>query len=84
MSVLSGWNEREGKIQKTFEFTSYWDGVLFASSVARIAEEMDHHPDLLISYQRVTVSISTHDASGITPLDLEFARRTEELKDSQL
>lgn len=84
MSLLSGWNEVNGKVQKTFEFASYWDGVLFASSAARIAEEMDHHPDLLISYQRVTVAISTHDAGGITALDLEFARRTEELKDSQL
>lgn len=84
MSVLSGWNEQDGKIQKTFEFSSYWDGVLFATSVARIAEEMDHHPDMMISYQRVTVSVSTHDAEGITALDLELARRAEELRDSQL
>lgn len=84
MFLLSGWNDVSGKVQKTFDFSSYWDGVLFASSVARIAEEMDHHPDLLISYQKVTVSVSTHDAGGITALDLDFARRTEELRDSQL
>ncbi len=84
LALLSGWNEQDGKIEKTFEFSAYWDGVLFASSVARIAEEMDHHPDLLITYQKVSVKISTHDAGGLTPLDLEFARRAEELRDNQL
>lgn len=72
---LLGWNEVNEQISKTFIFPTYWSGVLFANKVAETAEAMDHHPDLLISYCKVTVSVSTHDAGGITELDLELARR---------
>lgn len=75
---LLGWEEAKGQITKTFTFPTYWSGVQFATRVAEAAEEMDHHPDLLITYCKVIVSVSTHDADGVTALDLELARRANE------
>jgi 4a-hydroxytetrahydrobiopterin dehydratase len=79
LAGLLGWEEAEGQIARTFTFPTYWAGVLFANKVADAAQVMDHHPDLLITYCKVRVSVSTHDAGGITELDLELAKRANAL-----
>lgn len=75
----NGWHVSDAKLTKTFEFDSYARGVLFAVAIAHLAERMDHHPDLTISYQRVTVAVNTHDVGGISPVDFELARRIDAL-----
>lgn len=76
---LPGWDLDSGMLAKTFQFSSYWEGVEFAVFVAKVAEELDHHPDLTIGYQKVRVATSTHDADGITAWDLELAKKASQL-----
>jgi 4a-hydroxytetrahydrobiopterin dehydratase len=77
LTELPGWTVTDGELTKTFEFPTYLDGVTFAHEVAQVAEGLDHHPDLLISYRKVTVSVNTHDAGGLTAYDFELARRVQ-------
>ncbi len=73
-----GWQEVAGRLEKTFTFSSYADGVAFAMRVALDAEKHDHHPDeLAILWKTVRVAYVTHSAGGITDKDLEAARRVE-------
>ncbi|EKN95467.1 4a-hydroxytetrahydrobiopterin dehydratase [Leptospira interrogans serovar Pomona] len=60
-------------LSKTFLFPTYLSGLEFVNSLAHIAERLDHHPDLFLSYRKVTVEIFTHSKNTITDLDLRFA-----------
>lgn len=77
LTDVPGWRIDESRLAKTFEFATYLDGVAFVDRIAGIAEEMDHHPDLLLTYRKVAVSVNTHDVGGISPLDFELARRVQ-------
>jgi 4a-hydroxytetrahydrobiopterin dehydratase len=73
LTSLPGW-ERDGQqIRKEYSFGSYMDGIAFVNRVAGLAEKMDHHPDMLVGYRRVTLTLSSHDAGGITARDLRLA-----------
>lgn len=74
---VSGWSVVDGKLSKSFAFKTYASGVVFACAVAHVADSMDHHPDLTIGYQKVTVAVNTHDVGGISPVDFELARRVD-------
>lgn len=74
---LAGWSRRGDSITKTFAFERFPDGIAFVGRVAAIAEEMNHHPDIDIRYTKVTMTLSTHDAGGITKADLTLAERIE-------
>lgn len=75
----AGWERRGDELQKGFRFGDYSAGIAFAVQVAFAAEKADHHPDLLVSYGRVDVRLSTHDAGGLTQLDLELAEACDAL-----
>ncbi|OYD07732.1 4a-hydroxytetrahydrobiopterin dehydratase [Paludifilum halophilum] len=72
------WSQQNGKMTRIFRFDTYLDGVRFVQRTADIAEELNHHPDMLLSYGQVEVSVTTHDAGGITEKDFELAHRIEE------
>jgi 4a-hydroxytetrahydrobiopterin dehydratase len=74
---LAGWSRRADSLVKTFTFTRFSDGISFVGRVAKVADEMDHHPDIDIRYTKVTMSLSTHDAGGITQSDLGLAQKIE-------
>lgn len=74
---VPGWGIEGGELVKTFKFESYLEGVEFARKCGEVAEEMNHHPDLLIQWRKVRVSISTHSAGGLTGLDFEYAKAVE-------
>ncbi|HEU4409201.1 MAG TPA: 4a-hydroxytetrahydrobiopterin dehydratase [Polyangiaceae bacterium] len=74
-----GWERRGDEIQKAYRFGDYAAGVAFAVRVAFAAEKADHHPDLLVAWGRVEVRLSTHDAGGLTRLDLELAEACDGL-----
>jgi 4a-hydroxytetrahydrobiopterin dehydratase len=79
LAGLSGW-QREGQaIQKTYAFPDFKGSMAFVTKAALHAEAMDHHPDILVRYSRVTLTLSTHDAGGITEKDLTLARRIDGL-----
>lgn len=66
-------------LSKEYRFGSYADGVAFAVAVAMTAERRDHHPDITIRWARVALSWSTHDAGGVTALDVELSKASDEL-----
>lgn len=74
---LDGWHLLEGQIQKAFKFNTYLDGVAFAGRIAEIAEDLDHHPDILIQWRAVTIRMHTHSVGGISPYDFELAKRID-------
>ena len=75
LSELAGW-EREGDaIKRVFKLDDFKGSVDFVNRLTPEAEEMNHHPDLAISWNEVTVTISTHSEGGLTANDFELARR---------
>ncbi len=74
------WIELNNQIQRTFGFDDFVGSMKFVNEIAEYAERVQHHPDVLIRYNKVTLSVSTHDASGITYKDFELAS----FADSQL
>lgn len=77
LRVLKGWAMRDGSIEKEFHFKSYLEGLDFAYSVGKIAEEQDHHPDILIKWRRVKLTLSTHSVKGLSENDFIVAARAE-------
>ena len=80
LAKTSGWSLVEGKLTRGFEFKTYKDGVVFASAVAFLADQLNHHPDILIGYSKVNVSVNTHDVGGISPYDFELAQRIDRIR----
>jgi 4a-hydroxytetrahydrobiopterin dehydratase len=74
---LPGWARRGAALAKTFTFPRFADGIAFVDKVAGMADAMDHHPDIDIRYTRVTFTLSTHSAGGVTQLDLDLAGQIE-------
>ena len=79
VALLDGWSVVDGMLTKEFSFSSYAAGVVFASAVGHAADGLNHHPDLMIGYQKVRVSVLTHDAGGLTSYDFELAQRVDSI-----
>ena len=77
LGALPGWSRRRNVLTKTFNWSSFPQGIEFVNRVARAAESMNHHPDIDIRYTKITCALSTHDAGGITELDLKLAGEIE-------
>ena len=75
LQSLPGWELSGQAMVKRFDFPSYLAGIDFVVQVAKEAEAMNHHPDLLIGWRKVTATLSTHSAGGVTELDLILARK---------
>ena len=76
---LPGWARRGNSLTKTYRFPTFPAGITFVTRVADVAESMDHHPDIDIRHTRLTFTLSTHDAGGITGNDVALAREIERL-----
>ena len=74
---LPGWELREGKLQRALVFPDFATAFAFMTRVALEAEKLDHHPDWSNAWNRVAISLWTHDAGGITQRDLALARKIE-------
>lgn len=79
LAGLSGWERRGGAIVKEFERDDFVGSVKFVDSLVGPAEEMNHHPDLEISWSTVTVSLSTHSEGGLTANDFDLAGKIDAL-----
>ncbi|HXK21584.1 MAG TPA: 4a-hydroxytetrahydrobiopterin dehydratase [Myxococcota bacterium] len=79
LTALPGWSYAGGKLHRELRFRDFVEAFGFLSSVALVAERMDHHPEWSNVYARVAIALVTHDAGGVTQLDLELARRINEL-----
>ncbi len=79
LGTLAGWSRQGDSIRRSFSFESFPAAVAFITQVMPIAEAMDHHPDMDLRYRTVHVTLSTHDAGGVTALDIEQAGRINAL-----
>jgi 4a-hydroxytetrahydrobiopterin dehydratase len=76
---LEGWERDGDAIRRRFELEGFVGSVQFVNRLVEPAEEMNHHPDLEISWNKVTVTLSTHSEGGLTENDFELARRIDAL-----
>ncbi len=74
---LPGWAWAEEKIEKEFRFKSYAAGLEFVYAIGKIAEQQDHHPDMLVKWRRVKVTLSTHVIKGLSMNDFIIAAKAE-------
>ena len=81
LKELPGWAELEGRdaIGRVFTFKDFNQAFGFMTRVALVAEKMDHHPEWFNVYKTVEVTLSTHDAGGVTKLDIELAEAMDKL-----
>ena len=75
----AGWERQADAIVRVFETADFVGSVDLVNRITPVAEEMNHHPDLSISWNRVTVSLSTHSQGGLTDSDFALAERIDEL-----
>lgn len=75
---MSTWDEKNYKLTRTFHFDDFVKAMDFVNRVAQLAEEKQHHPDIFISYSKVTLMLSTHDAGHkVTDKDREMAEKID-------
>jgi 4a-hydroxytetrahydrobiopterin dehydratase len=79
LAALDGWKRAGGAIEKSFRRGDFVNAVEFVSSLVEPAEAMNHHPDVAISWETVTVTISTHSEGGLTAADFELAAKIDAL-----
>lgn len=79
LKALHGWSLVKEKLHKEFTFRDFIQAFGFMSSVALIAEKMNHHPDWSNVYNRVVIDLTTHDLGGISSFDVEFASKVDNL-----
>ena len=78
LSKLPGWQLEQGKLHREYKFADFVAAFGFMASVALIAQSLDHHPEWFNVWNTVRVDLATHDAGGITALDVELAQAMEE------
>ncbi len=83
LSDLAGWQQlgehSKACIEKTFHFADYDATMAFVNAVAAVAKSMNHHPELVVGFNRCAVRYQTHDVQGISHLDFAAARQVEDL-----
>jgi 4a-hydroxytetrahydrobiopterin dehydratase len=77
LAKLPGWTLAGDAIERTFRCPSFTAAIAFVDKVATIAEAANHHPDIVVRYDRVTLTLSTHDAGGLTERDFALAGEIE-------
>ena len=82
MKFSGDWIASAGALERTVELPSFRQAVALVNRVAELAEAENHHPDMIISYRKVTFRWTTHSAGGITARDEELAGKTDELIDA--
>jgi 4a-hydroxytetrahydrobiopterin dehydratase len=73
------WPEVDGALEREFVLPSFGEAIAFVNRVAELAETENHHPDIAISYKRVTLRWTTHSEGGVTERDHRLAARSAEL-----
>jgi 4a-hydroxytetrahydrobiopterin dehydratase len=79
LQQLPGWTQNGHAIERKFQFDNFVKAMEFVNHIAEAAEAVNHHPDILISYNKVTLSLVSHDSGGVTQRDIKMAGRINEL-----
>jgi 4a-hydroxytetrahydrobiopterin dehydratase len=77
LQKVPGWARKGVEISRLYTFSGFVAAMAFVNHVADLAESMDHHPDILIQYKKVKLTLSTHSAGGLTDLDFTLARKID-------
>ena len=73
LGALAGWTVEQGKLFREFKFADFKQAFAFMTRAAAVADQLDHHPEWFNVYDKVRVTLSTHDAGGLTELDFKLA-----------
>ena len=79
LKTVPDWSERAKTIGRTFKFEGFSKSIDFVSRIARKAQKINHHPDIDIRFDQVTLTLTTHDEGGITEKDFSLARQCDEV-----
>jgi 4a-hydroxytetrahydrobiopterin dehydratase len=79
LGKAQGWARQGDEISKTYSLTSFPAALAFVSTVGHLAEAADHHPDIFVQYKKVTLTLSTHSAGGLTEKDFALAAQIDAL-----
>lgn len=79
LSALTSWQKAGDAIVRTFTFQDFVQALSFVNKVGELAEKADHHPDILINYRRVTLTLTTHNEKGLTERDFHLATQIDHL-----
>ena len=79
LAQLSGWHANAGAIEKTFSFKTYFETIAFVNALAWICHTEDHHPELMVSFNRCIVRFSTHTVAGVSRNDFICATKADAL-----
>jgi 4a-hydroxytetrahydrobiopterin dehydratase len=83
LSKLPGWKLEGGKLHREYQFTDFVAAFGFMAGAALVAQGMDHHPEWFNVWNTVRIDLATHDAGGVTVLDLKLAEAMEALAERQ-
>jgi 4a-hydroxytetrahydrobiopterin dehydratase len=79
LQAVPNWSKRAQTILRTFKFEDFLKGIDFVNRIARRAQKINHHPDIDIRFDKVTLTLTTHDEGGITEKDFCLARQCDEV-----
>jgi len=79
LKSLPGWNVNGNAIERVFEFPNFVEAMGFVNRIAEAAEAVNHHPDITINYNKVKLSLTSHDSGGVTQRDLRMASKINEI-----
>jgi 4a-hydroxytetrahydrobiopterin dehydratase len=77
ISDLNGWEFKNNAIHKIFTFESYLNSIAFINRLAEIAEENNHHPDMVVGWCKIDVAFTSHDQDGVTTACIDMAKKAE-------
>jgi 4a-hydroxytetrahydrobiopterin dehydratase len=80
----NGWELKDGKIVKLFEFSSFMESIEFVNNIAKVAERLDHHPIITINWKTVKLSLKSFDVDAITKRDITLANEIEKEAESNI
>ena len=79
LQAVPNWSKRAQTIVRTFQFEGFLNAIDFVNRIAKKAQKSDHHPDIDIRFNKVTLKLTTHDEGGITEKDFSLARQCDEV-----
>ena len=82
LQKLPGWKKNGNAIERNFQFENFVQAMDFVNQIAEAAEAVNHHPDIHISYNKVTMTLVSHDSGGVTQRDIRMAGKINELAPS--
>ena len=80
LAKLPGWTYQENALHKKFAFKAFMPGIEFVNQIAQAAEAAGHHPDIIINYNVVGISLSTHSEGGVTQKDFDLAFKIDQVR----